>query len=282
MPSTPPVLVLAPTVPPIPLVVDSPHSGMEWPEDFVPAASREAIHTTWDAFVDELWGDAPAAGATLVCATFPRAYLDANRAEDDIDPELLAEPWPTPLTPTAYTKRGMGLIRRNALPDVPMYGQPLTVREIQARISGFYRPYRDALRRALDTAYDRFGRVWHVDAHSMKSRGNRMNVDNGALRPDVVVSDRHGTTAAQEHTQWAAEWFRGRGLRVQVNEPYQGGDLVRSFGAPAERRHSIQVEFNRALYMDEARFERGPGFAALRETCAAFAVAAGARAQEQG
>lgn len=266
----PPVVVRTPEAAPSPIVVDSPHSGMTWPADFAPAASREAIHTTWDAFVDELWGDAPLEGATLISATFPRAYVDVNRAADDIDPDLLAEPWPTALTPTDYTKRGMGLIRRNALPNVPMYDRRLSVAEVQRRITTFYRPYRDALAAAINAAQAQHGVVWHIDCHSMKSTGNAMNVDNGAARPDMVVSDRHGTTSDPAQTAWVAEWFRARGLSVQVNVPYQGGDLVRSFGDPAQGRHSIQIEFNRALYLDEVRVERSAGFGALREHCRAF------------
>ncbi len=269
MPDAPPVIVQPPRAPAIPLVVDSPHSGMAWPTDFQPAASRDAIHTTWDAFVDELWGDAPDAGATLLAATFPRAYVDVNRAESDIDPELLAAPWPTPLAPTDYTQRGMGLIRRNALPGIPMYERLLPVEDVERRIAAYYRPYRAALAAAIDAAHAAAGVVLHIDCHSMKSRGNAMNIDNGALRPDVVVSDRFGSTADPTITQWVAEWFRGRGLRVQVNEPYKGGDLVRSFGAPDAGRHSIQVEFNRALYMDEAAFAKHGRFDALRAHCAA-------------
>ena len=116
-----------PTAAPIAVVVDSPHSGMEWPADFHPSAPREAILTTWDAFVDELWSGAPGAGATLVTACFPRAYIDVNRAADDIDPELVEGEWPTPLTVSDYSRRGMGLIRRHALPGVPMYSGRLPV-----------------------------------------------------------------------------------------------------------------------------------------------------------
>jgi N-formylglutamate deformylase len=264
MRDTPPVLVHEPTAPASPIVLDSPHSGMHWPADFRPAASREAIHTTWDAFVDELWGEAPAAGATLIAATFPRAYVDVNRAEDDIDPALLAEPWPTPLAPTPYSQRGMGLIRRHALPDVPMYATPLGVAEVARRIETYYRPYRRTLAARLDVLHAAFGAVWHIDCHSMKSRGNAMNVDAGAARPDVVVSDRHGTTSDPVYTAWVADWLRDQGLSVQVNTPYQGGDLVRTFGAPAAGRHSIQVELNRACYMNEVTFERGPRFGDMR------------------
>jgi N-formylglutamate deformylase len=259
-----------PTVTPAALLVDSPHSGMTPPADFDAAAPHAAILSTWDAFVDELWADAPAAGATFLAATFPRAYVDANRAADDIDPDLLTEPWPTPLEPTAYTRRGMGLIRRNALPDVPMYDRRLSVAEVEHRIATYYRPYREALRQQLDALHSRFGTVWHLDCHSMKSRGNAMNVDAGATRPDLVIGDRHGTSADPTHTAWVADWFRARGHSVQVNEPYQGGDIVARSGAPASGRHSIQIEINRALYMDEATVTRGERFVQVRATCAAF------------
>lgn len=274
----PAVLVDAPRGPAVPVVVESPHSGLELPADFGTAAPLSAIQTTWDAFVDELWGDAPDAGATLLRATFPRAYIDVNRAEDDIDETLLGEPWPVALTPTDYTKRGMGLIRRNALPDVPMYDRRLSVAEVRSRLERYYRPYRAALQQAIDAAHARSGVVFHVDCHSMKSRGNAMNVDNGAERPDFVISDRHGTTADAAHTIWACDWFRARGYTVQMNVPYQGGDLVRSFGRPAEGRHSIQIEINRARYMDEATFTRSAEFGAMRESCAAFVRALADRA----
>jgi len=243
---------------------------MEWPADFHPAAAREAILTTWDAFVDELWGGATSAGATLVTACFPRAYIDVNRAADDIDPELVEGEWPTPLTVSDYSRRGMGLIRRHALPGVPMYSGRLSVADIQSRIDSCYRPYRAALADALDRAHSRFGAVVHVDAHSMKSRANAMNVDNGAMRPDIVVSDRHGTTADAGLTSWVAEWFRAQGYATQVNTPYQGGDLVAHFGAPASGRHSVQVEINRGLYMNESAFERSSGFDPLQRALTAF------------
>lgn len=265
-----PVRIIEPIGAAVPVLVDSPHSGMEWPADFDTVAPPEAIRTTWDAFVDELWSGAPSAGATLVAATFPRAYIDANRASDDIDPELLAEPWPQPLTPTAYSARGMGLIRRSALPGVPMYDRLLRVDEVQQRIDRFHAPYRAALAQRLARLHTQFGAVWHVNAHSMKSRGNAMNVDADATRPDVVVSDRRGTTADPVHTQWAADWFAARGYSTRINDPYQGGDIVASTGAPARGRHSLQVEFNRALYMDEAAVTRGERFAVLQAHCTEF------------
>ena len=263
------VLQRGPSGAPTAVLVDSPHSGFDMPLDFGTGASVGALRTTCDAFVDELWGDAPTHGATLIAATFPRAYIDVNRREDDIDETLLSERWPTPLTPTDYTRRGMGLIRREALPGVPMYARKLRVAEVEGRIAHYYRPYREAVAACLSKIREAQGIAFYLDAHSMKSRGNAMNVDNGALRPDVVVSDRHGSTADSTHTEFVAQCFRARGYTVQLNDPYQGGDLVRSFGAPSEGVHAIQIEVNRALYMHEAEFTRNEGFERLQAACGA-------------
>jgi N-formylglutamate deformylase len=268
-----PVVVRAPAGPPAPVVVDSPHSGFAFPDDFHPSASLEALRTTWDAHVDALWAGAPDAGATLIAATFPRCYVDVNRAETDIDATLLADPWPTAIAPTDYSRRGMGLIRRLALPGVPMYEAPLPVREVELRIAHWYRPYRSALAEAIAAARGEHETVWHLDCHSMKSRGNAMNVDAGAPRPDVVVSDRHGTTADPTLTARIAAWFTSRGFRTQINDPYQGGDIVRTFGDPARGVHSVQIEVNRARYMDETTCEPHAGFATLREDLTALVSA---------
>lgn len=256
-----------------PVVFDSPHSGTTWPADFTPAASRAEVLTMWDAFVDELFADAPAAGASLLAAQFPRGYIDVNRAANDLDPEVLAGPWPGPLATSDYSRRGMGLIRRFALPGVPMYGRKLTVAEVQARLDTYYHPYRRVLRERLDALWQRHGAVWHFNCHSMKSRGNAMNVDQGSARPDYVISDRVGATSDPAFTRWVADFFAQRGRFVKINDPYRGGDLVQSFGAPAQRRHSVQIEVNRALYMDEAAFRPHEGFALVRRELAEFARA---------
>ncbi len=274
-----PVSLFEPAAPACPLLFDSPHSGFGRPADFRAAASEAQIRSTWDAYVDELWGDAPARGATLVVAHFSRAYIDTNRAVDDIDPALLAAPWPGALATTDYSRRSMGLIRRCALPGVAMYDRLLGVEEVRTRIDLYYRPYRRRLHDALDAIHARHGTVWHFNCHSMKSRGNDMNTDSGEMRPDFVISDQLGRTADPVLTQWVADYFSGRGFSVAINEPYRGGNLVRTFGAPERRRHSIQIEINRALYMDEAKFTRGPEFGRIRDELTGFVRAAAARAQ---
>lgn len=268
-----PPLVLQPSNPAVrvPLVVDSPHSGLKFPADARCVAPADALLTSWDAYVDRLMASTPEAGGTLIAASFHRAYIDANRDELDVDRELLGEPWPE-LVPTAYSARGMGLIRRWALPGVPMYDRPLAVSEVKRRITHYYRPYHAALQKALDEAHQQFGAVWHVDCHSMKSTGNAMNVDSGQARPDLVISDGEGTTADPQFTAWAAQCWRDLGYRVNVNDPYKGGGIVRRYGAPHLKRHSIQLEFNRKLYMNEATFEPNAGIEKLEDDVRTFLI----------
>ena len=253
-----------------PLVFDSPHSGRLFPADFRTVAPLDAIMTSWDGFVDELYRDVPAAGGALLAALFPRAYIDANRARDDIDQAMLDAPWPGGLRPSHKTAKGMGLIRRQALPGVPLYDRPLDVVEVQQRIERYYDPYHAALKRTLDDLYRRFACVYHVDCHSMKSVGNTMNDDPGSPRPDFVVSDRDHTTAAVGFTRFAADALADLGYHVSVNAPYKGADLIGAYADPGRHRHAIQIEINRALYMNEATFEKHDGFGRLQANLGRF------------
>jgi N-formylglutamate deformylase len=244
----------------LPLVFDSPHSGTDVPPHVQPAAPREALMTGSDLFVDRLYGAAPRHGCALIAANFPRWMIDPNRAPDDLDVELIEGTWPGPVNPGRKTLQGMGVIRRYALPDMPVYGRKLTVAEIQRLFREHYDPYHAAVKGELDECYARFGAVWHVDCHSMKSRGNAMNDDPGRERPDVVIGDLEGRSADPAFVACAADTLRGMGYRVNINDPYKGAQLIRAYSDPARQRHSIQIEVNRALYMDEERFEPHQGF----------------------
>lgn len=256
----------------IPLVVDSPHSSPVMPCGAGCIAPREALMSSIDAYVDELWCYVPEVGGQLLCAEFHRAFIDVNRSALDIDPRMLASAWPTLTQPSAKSQRGMGLIRRFALPGVPMYDRLLTVPEVQHRLRTFYVPYHDRLGLAMDQAGQQFPQVWHINCHSMKSVGNAMNEDDGERRPDFVISDADGTTADPADTAWVARWWRDAGYSVGINHPYKGGEIIRRFGKPAQRRHSIQIEINRRLYMDEKTFARTPGFEGLTADVARFLV----------
>lgn len=244
-----------------PLVFDSPHSWREWPPEATPPiVPGHVLQTSWDAYVDELWAQAIEGRVPLLAARFHRACIDANRARDDIDAQMLQGAWPTLLNPTKKSATGMGLIRRDALPGLPMYAGKLPVAEVRERIARYYDPYHAELERLIEAAHRRFGFACHIDCHSMKSVGNAMNDDRGRPRPDIVVSDLDGRSSAREFTAHVATGLAELGLRVQVNDPYKGAELIRRHGRPAQGRHSVQVEINRALYMDEQTFEKTEGF----------------------
>ncbi|SDM01385.1 N-formylglutamate amidohydrolase [Maricaulis salignorans] len=270
----------------LPLVLDSPHSGTALPPGFQTLATREQQLTAWDAFIPDLWRGAVAAGASLIEADFARIVIDPNRAVDDIDPDMVDGAWPLAwgkLAPTRYSARGMGLIRKLILPGLPMYAGPLTPQEIHQRIDTLYTPYHCALADRLDALHARFGAVWHIDCHSMKSRANAMNIDLGQARPDIVLGDLDGSSAAAEFTDLVECELRACGYSVARNQPYKGGDIVRRHGDPARDRHSLQIEINRALYLDETRFEPSPGFDQLQRdlTRLAQAIATDLRARIQ-
>jgi N-formylglutamate amidohydrolase len=270
-----------PAAEPVPVVFDSPHSGTVYPADFGCVAPLALLRTAEDTYVEELYGMAPANGATLIHALFPRSYIDVNRDERDIDPALLAEPWPGELRPSRKTELGISLIRRLAVPGQPMYERKLSVAEVRRRIERYYRPYHAALDAALDDVQRRFGFALHVNCHSMKSTGSEMTEDGAAPRPDFVVSDRLGATSAPEFRDLVVERLRGCGYEVTVNDPYQGAELIRRHGRPAEGRHSLQIEINRRLYMDEASLERHAGFERLRGHLGKLVAAVCAYARQQ-
>lgn len=245
----------------LPLILDSPHSGSVYPEDFRFCCPLPVLRRAEDAYVDELFGAAPAHGASLIGALFPRSYIDVNRAADDLDPGLLAGPLPSILIPRPVTR--VGLVRRHAQPGIPIYDGKLGADEILGRIERYHQPYHRALDATCDGLHCQFGAVWHINCHSMPSRGNcreGLKCEHG----DFVLGDRDGTTCAGEFTEFVARFLRGRGYDVRVNEGYKGVEIVRRQGRPAQNRHSLQIEVDRSLYMDQKTLEKLPGFDRLR------------------
>jgi N-formylglutamate deformylase len=240
-----------------PLVLDSPHSGSRYPKDFGHACPRSWLRESEDAFVDELFGDAPALGAPLLSAQFARCYIDPNRAEDDIDPQLLETPWPGGAKPTARSDLGMGLMRRlykSSRPE-PIYDRFLTHAEIRNRINNYYRPYHEALESLLEETYSAFGCVWHLNCHSMPGP---------STTADIVLGDRDGESCAAGFTRHVASALRKMGYSVAINRPYKGVELVRKWSDPGKNRHSLQIEVKRTLYMDEQTRRKSPGFEGTR------------------
>jgi N-formylglutamate amidohydrolase len=254
-----------PVAPEVPLVFDSPHSGSEYPADFGYACPLDVLRTAEDAHVDDLYGAAPEHGATLLGALFPRSYLDVNRDAGDIDETLLDAKWPSAMNPGEKSRLGMGLVRRLAKPNLPVYARKLTVAEMEGRIARCYRPYHAMLQGICDRLHGKFGAVTLIDCHSMPARGSAMSSDGpNALRADFVLGDRDGTTCSAELTDFVARLLVGRGYSVKVNDPYKGVEIVRRHGIPAAGRHALQIEVNRSLYMDEKTLVPNDNYAVLK------------------
>lgn len=252
-------------VPGIALVCDSPHSGTVYPADFGHAIDRAALRQSEDTHVDTLWAQVPAAGGTLLCANFPRSYIDTNRGEADIDVGMIEGAWPHPAQPAPRTlSLGMGLVWRDTPGHAPIYARKLTVQEVALRIERCWRPYREALSQTLERTARQYGACWHLNLHSMPGNVYERLGLAARVPADIVLGDRHGSTCHAAFRDVVAQAFRARGYSVAVNDPYEGAELVRVHGAPARGRHSLQVEINRAVYMDEATREPGAGYAALR------------------
>jgi N-formylglutamate deformylase len=267
----------------VPLVLDSPHSGTEYPEDFAPGVPLQALRQAEDSYVDELYAHGPAVGATLIAAGFPRSYIDPNRSLLDIDTSLLDAPWPGPALTTRKTALGIGLIWRVLDSGDPIYARKLTVEEVKRRIVRYHQPYQRAVKDALDATYEHFGAVWHLNLHSMPSVSGRISEDGpGKPRADFVLGDRDGTTCDAAFTAVVADALRGMGYEVKVNDPYKGVELVRAFSDPAAGRHSLQVEVNRRLYLDEKTRAKTAGFAGLQRDLSRLLEALAAYAAERG
>ncbi len=260
------VAIVLPRTEPIALVCDSPHSGTSYPDDFRYAVPIGDLRKCEDTHVEALWADVPDVGGTLIHARFPRSYIDVNRACDDIDVALLSEPWPAAVRPSEpCTRLGNGLVFGKTTTYAAIYDRKLGVDEVARRIESCWKPYRASLGDALLGARAGFGRVWHLNLHSMPSNAyERLGRVSALPLADVVLGDLHGTACSPQFTDCIRDAFRAQGLSVAVNDPYAGQDLIRQHGRPAAGFQSLQVEINRKLYLDEETREPNGGFAHIR------------------
>jgi N-formylglutamate deformylase len=243
------------------LVLDSPHSGHDFPADFDACVTERELRDGEDVYVDELWGAAPSLGIPLLAARFPRTYLDPNRHVGDVDPGLLDGPWPWEYVPSGKASIGKSLVWRTLEDGRPIYARRLKPEEVRRRIDAFHRPYHDALVSLLEESFLKKGRVYHINCHSMRSVAGKQSHDGeGRVRADFVLGDRDGTTCEPGFTAFVRARLVEMGYTVKVNDPYKGVELVRAYSKPAEGRHSLQVEIAKRLYMDEDTLQKGPGF----------------------
>ncbi|NYT84268.1 N-formylglutamate amidohydrolase [Pollutimonas harenae] len=259
-----PYELLLPTRSAIPLVCDSPHSGTTYPADFQYSIPVSELRSAEDTYVNELWQAIPSVGGSLLAANFPRSYIDPNRDTDDIDVTLLAEPWPTALHPTEKTRLGHGLIWRKGRTQ-PIYDRKLWVAEVEHRIATYHQPYHAALARQIEAAHERFGVVWHLNLHSMPANSYEvLEIQTDKPLADFVLGDRDGTTCDPTLIGIIEDFLLERGYTVARNDPFKGVALIARMGRPDDNRHSLQIEVNRALYMDEKRYEKNANFEVLQ------------------
>jgi N-formylglutamate amidohydrolase len=245
----------------LPVVVASPHSGDLYPADFLNLAAvpLAALRRAEDAFVDELFEAAPALGMPLLAARFPRSYVDANREPYELDPGMFEGPLPRPLNHrTTRVAAGLGMIPRVAASGEAIYRGRVPANEIEYRLKTCWRPYHTMLSRLIEQTYSQFGAVLLIDAHSMPSSASGIGLRERDQRVDIVLGDNHGEACAPVLVDFAERWLVAQGLRVLRNQPYAGGFTTQRYGRPALGRHALQIEINRALYMDEARHEKLP------------------------
>jgi N-formylglutamate amidohydrolase len=264
----------------LPLIIASPHSGADYPAEFVAASRLDpvALRRSEDAFVDEIFAAAPALGAPMLAARFPRAYLDVNREPWELDPAMFADALPEYVNArSSRVRMGLGTIPRVVASGEEIYGGKLCFAEAKARIDSLYRPYHAALHRLVEETSGEFGFCLVVDCHSMPS-----GACGGAGREaaDIVLGDCHGAACAPQIVEAVRRRLVQRGFTVALNAPYAGGFTTGHYGRPRQRCHALQIEINRAIYMDERSYRRRPGFAELSEEMAGLIAWLGDAVQE--
>jgi N-formylglutamate amidohydrolase len=252
--------------PPTALVFASPHSGDIYPADMMAASklTSEAIRGSEDAYVDRIIAGAPALGASVIRARLARAYIDLNRDPWELDQAMFEDELPEfAQSRSARVAAGLGTIARVAGEGRPIYARKLTFAEAKARIDLAHRPYHDALDRLLATARATHGVAILVDWHSMPAAAARGQRGRGGGPCDIVLGDRFGAACSPKLTGLVERELESMGYRVARNAPYAGGYTTEHYGRPARRTHALQIEINRALYMNEITREPTEGLERL-------------------
>src|ERR1700686_965809 len=258
---SPPFQIVEPAPWRAPTIVRSPPSGSVYPDEFLNASRIDlpALRRSEDSFMDELIGGLSGRGFPTVRANFPPHYDDVNREPYELDPRMFSGRLPSfANTRSMRVAGGLGTIPRVGGDGQEIYRERLSVDDALARIEALYKPYHRALRRRMNKAHQAFGTVVVVDCHSMPSIGVSRDEPR---RPDVVIGDRYGTSCAPLLADMVEETMGRLGYSIGRNKPYAGRFIPEHYGNPASGLHTIQLELNRAIYMDERRRERGPRFA---------------------
>ena len=254
----------------IPLILDSPHSGQLYPTDFNHQAIFSKLRQAEDTYVDELFDSASNIGAVILKAEFPRSYIDPNRAETDFFFKDIINPNNTvgeiDFKPSIKSELGIGLIWLKIPPEgEKMYKNKITLDELMNRIKKYHRPYHEALRKIMNKTYQKYGKFYHINCHSMQDNATAMSTQiQGTIRPDFVIGDKDGSSCDNGFTKEVVECLRGLKYEVAINDPYKGAELVSAYSNPNLKKHSLQIEINRKLYMNEETRVKHDGFNTLK------------------
>src|SRR6476619_6748002 len=254
-----------------PVLFNSPHSGSTYPRDFLAACRLDiaTLRRSEDSFVDELVAGVVRCGYPMMHAHFPRCFVDVNREPYELDPRMFEGRLPSfANTRSMRVAGGLGTVARVVGDAQEIYGQRLPVDDAIRRIEGLYKPYHRALRRLFTRVHRDFGAAVLIDCHSMPSTAGSKDE---RPRADVVLGDRYGTSCVAAVVETIESTLRSQGYSVSRNKPYAGGFITEHYGNPAAGLHAIQLELNRALYMDERRFERSATFGRLAADLEAMA-----------
>ncbi len=259
MPKTPYQVVL-PEQRTTSVVFSSPHSGRDYGWSFLRKSVLDgmAIRSSEDAFVDQLFEAAPEFGAPFIHATTPRAFLDLNRSAEELDPALVEGVRKTSHNPRVAS--GLGVIPRVVSNGRSIYSGKISINEARARIAAHWQPYHDALQGLLDQSLNEFGEAILIDCHSMPHEAVDALAHSGVKRAEVVLGDRFGAAAHPEVMEQVEAAFVRAGLSVARNAPFAGAYITQHYGRPSRRQHVVQVEIDRALYMNEARIRPNGNF----------------------
>jgi len=259
--------VLAPEKIASPVIFTSPHSGRDYPQEFLRNSQldQHALRQSEDSYVDLLFDEAPRYGAPLLRALFPRAYVDVNRGRDELDPRMFSDGLPKGAdTRSGRVIAGLGVIPRIVADGHDIYARKMYYFDARRRLAACYDPYHEALTRVIDDARKQFGCAVVIDCHSMPSAGGAPLRENEP-QIDFVLGDRFGSSCAPSLTALVEDTLAGLDYEVARNAPYAGGFVASSYGRPKQGVHVLQVEINRALYLDEKRIARTEGFGVLRK-----------------
>jgi len=262
----------------LPLVFASPHSGSDYPPEFLASSCLDPIslRQSEDSFVNEIFSCAPEMGAPLIHALFPRAFVDPNREPYELDPAVFKEKLP----PYANTRSprvaaGLGTIARVVASGANIYRDKLSLAEGLERIRSCYWPYHEALRMLVQQTKEQFGFCVLVDCHSMPSASKLGHGRGATNRTAFVLGDCHGSSCSAVVTDTVERILHRKGYQVARNSPYAGGFVTRHYGKPETGVHSLQIEINRQIYMDETRMERRPALRALAQDMRGVVAALG-------